>query len=128
MTQLIIDGQIFPETDPEQYQCYDEELGEFPVMISGRMVFEVRGTVKMISYAYRYFDDDLRLWCVQNLRKGRRLTVNYLDTDSVSGSTELKTSTFLCTEPPRPYFYASKEDNVYWTSFSFTLREERPHD
>lgn len=115
-----------PETLAEQYQCYDDVLGEFPVMISGRMVFEVRGTVKIITYYYEYFDDELRKWCLSNLKKGVELTVNYLDPAKDPG--ELQSGIFLCTEPPKPVYYFSVDENVYWTKFGFTLREVEPHD
>lgn len=126
MTQVTINGMEMPETMPEQYQCYDEELGEFLVMISGRTVFEVRGTVKVITYYYEYFDDELRKWCLANLKKGSELIVGYLD--PAKDPSELQSGRFLCTEPPKPVYYFSVDENAYWTKFSFTLREVEPHD
>lgn len=113
-----------PETLAENYQCYDEDLGELLTMIPGNIVFEVRGTVKVITYYYEYFDDMLRKWCLSRLRKGKEVLVNYLDPNEDG----MQTGTFMCTEPPRPVYYFSLDDQVFWTKFGFTLREVEPHD
>lgn len=123
MTQLIIEGMAMPETLAEQYQCYPEELGEFITMIDGTLTFESRGEARVITYYYEYFDDTLRKWCLSNIKKGRELLVNYLDPEK---GNDLQTGIFMCTDPPRPVYYFSVDDQVYWTKLKFTLREAVP--
>ena len=52
MTQLSINGIDLPETKNGKYKCYEQELGENIRMISGRLVTEVRSSVRVIEYSY----------------------------------------------------------------------------
>ena len=59
MTQLSINGIDLPETKNGKYKCYEQELGENIRMISGRLVTEVRSSVRVIEYSYDYMGNDL---------------------------------------------------------------------
>lgn len=126
MTQLIIEGTVYPEAvgNDGEYTCEDEVLSEQETMISGRIIEEVRGTVKNITYSYKYFDNDLMRKCLNDLKVKRVVTVTYLQPDTDS----MQTSQFLCTEIPNPTYYMSLDGTPYWTDIKFSLREVNPHD
>lgn len=123
--QLIIEGTVYPEAvgSDGEYRCEDEILSEQVEMISGRIVEEVRGTVKRIYYTYKWFDDTLMRKCLQDLKGKRVVNVTFLQPE-----TEGRVSSqFLCTEIPNPQYSMSVEGKPYWTGISFSLREVRPH-
>lgn len=123
--QLIIEGTVYPEAVGSygEYTCEDEVLSEQEVMISGRMIEEVRGVVKRISYSYKWFDDALMKKCLQDLKGKRVVSVTYLQPDTK----ERVTSPFLCTSIPNPQYYMTVDGVTYWTNISFSLREVKPH-
>lgn len=120
VTQLVINETPYPESD--DYKVYPEELGEQLTMISGRLVEEVRGTVDIIEYSYKYFDKDLMRKCLSDLRSKQVLEVTYL----VPESDEMKQGRFICTSKPTPRFGFSVDAESYFVEISFTLRQEVP--
>ena len=76
MTQLILNNSIYlPQTSHDKYRCYPTELGTQVDMISGRRVFEIRGSVWMIEYEYDYMGNDLMRQVNAVLRSGRSFPV-----------------------------------------------------
>ena len=84
MTQLILyplDGGAvieMPYTSHDKYQCYSEELGQQVEMISGRMVWEIRGRVQIVHYEYDYIPAATWQRIAAILRSGRAFTAEYL--------------------------------------------------
>lgn len=125
MTQVIIEGTVYPEAtgNDGSYVCQNEILSRQLEMISGDLVEEEVGEVAVISYSYKYFDDDFMRKCLSDLRKKRVVNVLYRSPDSP----DLKSGKFLCISPPDPEYYMSIGKTIYWTNISFTLREVKPH-
>lgn len=119
MTQLIIGGVELPEAKNGKYKCYEKELGENIRMISGRMVTEVRSSVKVIEYAYDFMGNDLMRALLAALRSRGDLTVQFLDPTSDA----LQESTFRCTKQPAPQFAFTKNGAGLWHNVAFTLEE-----
>lgn len=124
MVQLIIDNRIYlPETSRGKYKCYPALLGEQLDMISGRRVYEVRGTVQMIEYAYDYMGNALLRSLLEVLRSGRSFPVSYLP----DGGDTLTVGTFLTQSLTDPVFAFSRSGKPYWHDIAFQLREVSPH-
>lgn len=125
MTQLILNGGIaLPEVSRDQYKCYPDTLGQYVDMISGRRVFERRGHVQIIEYAYDYMGNDLMRQVLAVLRSGQSFPVAYLPDEG----DQLVSSVFLTQSITQPSFAFSRRGIPYWHNFAFTLREVKPHD
>ena len=120
MTQLIINGTVYPETSGDKYRVWVEDLGQTLRMAGGNLVFERRGQIYHISYEYDYFRPTLMNTCLSDLRSGNELTVSYLLPDGSYG-----TGQFRCLKFPTPTFAFSKgfdEDaQGFWHGISFEL-------
>ena len=120
MTQLIINGTTYPETEFDKYRVWKEDLGTQLRMAGGNLVFEKRGQVYHISYEYDYFQPALMNQCLQDLRSSDELTVGFLleDNSFTSGK-------FRCVKFPSPTFAFSKgfgdDARGYWHNISFEL-------
>lgn len=130
MTQLVfIDAASgtrveLPYTSRDKYECYPEEVGSQLTMISGRVVWEVRGHVQKIHYQYDCMGNDKWRQVASFLRSSRAFTVQYLSDDNDT----ILQSEFICEKltPPKYAFY---QDGInYWHDIEFTLREVQPHD
>ena len=130
MTQLILyppaggAGLSLPYTSRDKYSCYSEELGEQVEMISGRMVWEIRGRVQIVHYEYDYIPAATFQALAAILRSGQSFRADYLPDDGNS----LVTSTFLCRSFDPPTFAFDRHGLAYWHGINFELREVRPHD
>ena len=120
MTQLIINGTTYPETSGDKYNVWIEDLGKMLRMAGGNLVFEKRGQVYKISYAYDYFTPFLLNKCLTDLRAGNEVQVGFLLPDGTMSS-----GLFRCVKFPSPTFAFSKgfaEDaRGYWHGISFEL-------
>ena len=105
MTQLSINGIDLPETKNGKYKCYEQELGENIRMISGRLVTEVRSSVRVIEYSYDYMGNDLMRRLLTALRSRSDLSVQFLDPLSDS----MQSASFRCTKQPTPQFAFSRD-------------------
>ena len=114
MTQLSINGIDLPETKNGKYKCYEQELGENIRMISGRLVTEVRSSVRVIEYSYDYMGNDLMRRLLTALR-----SVQFLDPLSDS----MQSASFRCTKQPAPQFAFSRDGVGLWNNIAFTLEE-----
>lgn len=129
MTQLILSAGeetfSFPESQKDGYAAWEEDLTEELVMISGRMVKELRGVVWRIRYQYGWFNDEERKKVIALCRAGKRtpLTVTFLPPDG----DELITGTFWVTAAAEPKFMWSRDGKPLWGDFSVELREVYPH-
>lgn len=124
MQQLIISGIYLPETTHDKYRCYPEELGTQIDMISGRRVYELRGHVQKIVYAYDYLTESVWRQLAGVLRAGNSFSVTYLPDDE----SEMQVGTFLCESLTQPAFAFSRYGEAFWHNIEFTLREVAPHD
>ena len=117
MTQLIINGIVYPKTSNDKYKCYKTELGKNVRMAAGNEVFEVRGQYTVIEYEYDYFPPDIAAQCLTDLRSGQALEVSYLP----PYGTDLVTQKMRCTTRPAPSFAFGRGNKAYWHNFSFKL-------
>lgn len=120
MTQLIINGTTYPETSGDKYNVWIEDLGKMLRMAGGNLVFEKRGQVYKISYAYDYFTQFLLNKCLTDLRAGNEVQVGFLLPDGTMSS-----GMFRCVKFPSPTFAFSKgfadDAKGYWHGISFEL-------
>ena len=125
MTQLIIDGVQLPESMNDGYSAQKEQLGSDVVMISGRMVREVRGNVWRIKYQYGYFTDEMKNTVIAACEKGLRepISCGFLPQESAQALTY---SDFLVTNFTRPRFFWSRDGAPMWGDFNVELREVKP--
>lgn len=137
MTQLILDTENAYITLPEsvkRYRAWKEDLGTELVMISGRMVRELRGRVWRVSYQYGWFNDAEKNAVIAACERGRQtpITCFFLPPDG----NELVSGQFFVTTFTYPRFFWSRtvtedgeEKSVpLWGDFSVELREVKPHD
>lgn len=117
MVQLIIAGTAYPLTSNDKYKCYLRDLGESIRMASGRLVFEKRGSVRVIEYTYDYFGDTLLRKCLADLRSGRELEVSYREPESDT----MQSGWFRCTKWPAPTVVFAEGEALCWHNVSFTL-------
>lgn len=129
MTQLILDvGGVaiaLPETRKGAYRAWEEDLSVEAVMISGRMVRELRGVVWRAAYQYGWFNDADRARVIAACRKGRREPILCSFLPPEGG--EMQTSSFFVTACTEPKFMWSAEGAPIWADFSVELREVRCH-
>lgn len=129
MTQLILDmGGVaiaLPESQKGGYRAWEEDLSVQIVMISGRMVTEIRGTVWRIDYQYGFFNDTDRTRVISACRKGRREPIICSFLPPEGG--EMVTSNFWVTSFSEPKFMWSTDKKPLWGDFSVELREVRSH-
>lgn len=120
MTQLIINNTAYPETSHDKYKVWVADLGQSLRMAGGNLVFEKRGQVYHISYSYDYFKPSLMNTCLQDLRSGDELQVNFLLPDNTMSS-----GLFRCINFPQPTFAFSKgfdeSSRGYWHGITFEL-------
>lgn len=119
MVQLSINGIDLPESRSGNYKCYEQELGESIRMISGRLVTEVRSSVRVIEYTYDYMGNELMRRLLTALRSRSDLSVQFLDPASDS----LQSASFRCTKQPTPQFAFARNGTGLWHNISFTLEE-----
>lgn len=122
-TQLIIGSLTLPHVSNDRYSCWAEELKEQKVMISGRMVEEVRGIVQRITWSSDYLDPETKDAILAALRGGKALSVTYLPDTG-----EMAAGTFLVESITPPTFLFSDVDGTpVWHGLGFALREVSPH-
>lgn len=124
LTQLIVNGIYLPETSKNRYKCYPSQLGTQVDMISGRRVWEIRGTVQIIEYSYDYLTPGLWQALANVLRSGTAFPVIYLPDNGA----EMVSGTFMLDSLTPPAFAFSRRGEPYWHDISFKLREVSPHD
>lgn len=126
MTQLVINGHAMPESQNGGYRAWEEDLSVEAVMISGRMVKEISGTVWRVSYQYGFFNDEQREQVIADCRKGRREPIVCSILPPEGG--DMIVSSFWVTSFTEPKFMWSSDGKPMWADFSFELREVNPHD
>jgi len=126
MNQLIVNGITLPNVKGGRYTCYEDVLSESIEMISGRMVEEVRGIVYVVEYstgADGSMENSLYQSLIPILRSGKSFPVQVLP----DNRSDVITSTFICTERPKPMMIMEHLGEPVWANISFTLREVYPH-
>ena len=122
-TQLIIGSLTLPHVSNDRYRCWAEELKEQKVMISGRMVEEVRGVVQRITWSSDYLDPETKDAILAALRSGKALSVTYLpDTGGMAAGTFLVESI-----TPPTFLFSDADGTPVWHGLGFSLREVSPH-
>lgn len=140
MTQLILDtggyNIALPESMKQGYEAYLEDMSTELVMVTGRMVSELRGSVWRVKYQYGYFNDETKNNVIAACQKGRRqpIVCRFLPPTSAG---PLSTSRFLVVSFQYPKFMWSRMQNngtdqvsavPVWGDFSMELREVEPSD
>ena len=139
MTQLILDttgyNVVLPESQKEKYRAYPEDLASEVLMVTGRIIKELRGKAWQISYQYGYFNDEDKNRLIAACEKGKRQPIlcSFLPPSS---SGQLIPSKFLVTAFEYPKFMWSsiipgQDGNIsapIWADFSLELREVNPSD
>lgn len=139
MTQLILDTDgyniFLPESVKQGYEAYLEDLSTDLVMVTGRMVSELRNSVWRVKYQYGYFDDATKNNVIAACQKGRKqpIVCSFLPPTSTG---PLHTSRFLVVSFQYPKFMWSRlvsgqEQTVptpVWGDFAVELREVEPSD
>lgn len=129
MTQLILDtggaNILLPESIKGGYTAYEEDLSEEVLMISGRLVRELRGVVWRVEYQYGWFGEENKNRVISACRKGQQqpITCAFLPPTSES----LYVSTFFVSSFQSPKFMWSTDGKPLWADFSVSLREVNPH-
>lgn len=123
---LSIDGVPIEDVEENGYTAYEQELGTFERMISGRMVKEIRSKVWVVEVSYEDISTEtmLSLQTAMRLRKEHQLT--FLPSD---GRTELITSLFHLTVLPSPTLRSWLPNTTpAWSSFTLHFEEINGHD
>lgn len=132
MTQLILDGISLPEAKEDTYKAYIEPLGTDELMISGRLVKEIRGDVWHVSYSGGYFAPNEKNALLEICERGRHTPINCGFLRQEEDGETLAYSNFWVVDYQRPKFAWSTEKNgqtnPLWVGFAVELREVRPHD
>lgn len=124
ITQIIINGKYLPQRSNDQYSCWEDLLGEKISMISGRVVFEIRGKVWRAQCAYDLLDDELYRAVLADLRSGKAFPAAVLP----DNSDEMVSSVFM-TESLTPATFAFADNGkAVWHGLAFQIREVEPHD
>lgn len=124
------DSVALPCTSNDKYESYPEEIGSKLEMISGRVVWEVRGKVQKIRYSYDAMDNTTWRKIARYLRSSQAFIVQYLPDDGDN----MRTGMFICdslTSPKLAFQAVDSDGNIrmnFWHGLEFTLREVSPHD
>ena len=139
MTELILDVKgtavQLPERQKGGYTIQSVPLSSDVMMISGRMVRELRGNVWQISYQYGFFDTETKNKVIAACEKGKREPI-YCGFLAQESDGTLSYGDFFVTNFTRPKFMWSRvtQDSEtvmevpLWADFSLELREVTPHD
>ena len=123
---LTIDGINIEDVQEGGYIAYEQELGTFQRMISGRYIQELRAKVWVVEISYDEIDTQT-MFALQNAIRSRRThDLTFLPS---TGSTERITSTFLLTTLPQPSltrWYPG--ENPSWSGFTLHFEEAESHD
>lgn len=123
---LSIDGVIVEDVEENGYTAYEEELGTFERMISGRMVKEIRSKVWIVEISYEDISTETMLSLQSVLKSRQEHQLTFLPSD---GTTELITSLFHLTVLPAPTLRSwLPNTNPSWASFTLHFEEINGHD
>ena len=140
MTQLILDSAgiavQLPESKKGGYTAQREPLSVDILMISGRLVRELRKMVWKISYQYGFFDTETKNKVIAACEKGQRQAIQcgFLKQEADDGTLEYRD--FLVTSFSRPKFMWSSDRSEsgestmipLWADFQVELQEVTPSD
>lgn len=123
---LNIDGVIVEDLQEGGYTAYEQELGSFERMISGRMVKELRSKVWIVEVSYEDIDTDTMNLLQAVLRTRQEHQLTFLPS---TGETELVTSTFHLTVLPTPTLRSwLPGTSPAWSGFTLHFEEVNGHD
>ena len=122
--QMILGGVYLPQTSNDRYACWEDLLGEQITMISGRVVFEVRGKVWRARYSYGVLDDETCRAALAVLRSGKPFQAAVLPDNGGA----MVASTFMTESLTPPSFAFRDGDKAVWHGLAFQIREVAPHD
>lgn len=127
--QIILNNQIYlPRRSNDNYACWEEELSETMVMISGRMVKELRNQGKRYKVwktkcTYDALDEATYRAALTILRSGKAFSASVLP----DNADEMVSSTFLVESLTPATFAFEKNGKAVWHGLAFQLREVNPH-
>lgn len=123
---LNIDGVIVDGIEEGSYTAYEQELGTFERMISGRMIEELRGKVWVVEVSYSDIDIDTLSLLTAAMSTTRTHQVTFLPS---TGSTELVTSSFHMTTLPQPTLSRWLPGTTpMWSGYTLHFEEVNSHD
>lgn len=123
---LNIDGVIVDGIEEGDYTAYEQELGTFERMISGRMTEELRAKVWVVEVSYANIDVDTMSLLTAAMSTTRTHQVTFL---SSKGSTELVTSSFHLTTLPQPTLSRWLPGTTpMWSGYTLHFEEINGHD
>lgn len=127
--QIILNNEIYlPRRSNDNYRCWEEELSQTLVMVSGRMVKELRNRgdrfkVWKASCTYDHLDDETYRSALAILRSGKAFPAAVLP----DNADEMVASTFLVESVIPASFGFEDNGKAVWHGLSFTIREVSPH-
>lgn len=123
---LNIDGVIVDGIEEGDYTAYEQELGTFERMISGRMIEELRGKVWVVEVSYSDIDIDTLSLLTAAMSTTRTHQVTFLPSN---GSTDLVTSSFHMTTLPQPTLSRWLPGTTpMWSGYTLHFEEINSHD
>lgn len=123
---LNIDGVIVDGIEEGGYTAYEQELGTFERMISGRMIEELRAKVWIVEVSYGDIDIDTLSELTAAMSATRTHQVTFLPSN---GSTSLVTSKFHLTTLPQPTLSRWLPGTTpMWSGYTLHFEEINGHD
>lgn len=123
---LNIDGVNVDGIEEGDYTAYEQELGTFERMISGRMIEELRAKVWVIEVSYGDIDMDTLSLLTAAMSNTRTHQITFLPPN---GSTELVSSQFHLTTLPQPTLSRWLPGTTpMWSGYTLHFEEINGHD
>lgn len=123
---LNIDGVLVDGIEEGDYTAYEQELGTFERMISGRMIEELRAKVWIVEVSYSDIDTETLNLLNSVLAIRRTHQITFLPS---TGSTELVTSNFHLTVLPQPTLSRWLPGTTpMWSGYTLHFEEINGHD
>lgn len=123
---LTIDGINIEDVEEGGYTAYEQELGTFQRMISGRMIEELRAKVWVVEISFDEIDSQTMFALQSAIRSRRTHDLTFLPS---VGGTELVSSTFQLTVLPQPSLTRwLPGTNPQWSGFTLHFEEVEGHD
>lgn len=123
---LNIDGVIVDGIEEGGYTAYEQELGTFERMISGRMIEELRAKVWIVEVSYGDIDLETLNLLTSMMSNKRTHQLTFLPS---TGGTDLVTSQFHLTVLPQPTLSRWLPGTTpTWSGYTLHFEEINGHD
>lgn len=122
---LNIDGVIVDGIEEGSYTAYEQELGTFERMISGRMIEELRAKVWIVEVSYGDIDCETMQILQSALSANRTHKLTFLPS---TGGSKLVSGTFHLTTLPQPTLSRWLPGTTpMWSGFTLHFEEVSGH-